>query len=147
MTLDQIEKDILAEFGDPRVFLALGRGAAGSGRLRSEAYAGDRLDAQLEAAASELATDTRHVAIDQLTNSLGVSAIIGWREAAFVAAYDRAGGSDGVFASRSPIERAAIAFVQPHLFPSEREYLSRNTFKVMYLPFDWSLNDLTGGRR
>ena len=40
LTLDEIEKTVLPEFGDPRVYLALGRGAVGSGRLRSEAYTG-----------------------------------------------------------------------------------------------------------
>ncbi len=37
VTLDQIEQTILPEFHDPRVYFALGRGAMGSGRLRSEA--------------------------------------------------------------------------------------------------------------
>ena len=39
VSLDEIEKTILPEFKDPRLYLALGRGAVGSGRLRSEAYA------------------------------------------------------------------------------------------------------------
>ena len=38
LTLDQIELTILPSFHDPRLFFALGRGAVGSGRLRSEAY-------------------------------------------------------------------------------------------------------------
>src|SRR5258708_36034340 len=49
LTLDQIEKTILPEFKEPRLYLALGRGAVGGGRLRSEAYTGDRLDAPLAA--------------------------------------------------------------------------------------------------
>src|SRR5215208_3315666 len=48
VTLDEIEKTILPEFKEPRLYLALGRGAIGSGRLRSEAYTGDRLDKQLD---------------------------------------------------------------------------------------------------
>ena len=40
VTLDEIEKTILPEFKDARLYLALGRGAVGSGRLRSEAYTG-----------------------------------------------------------------------------------------------------------
>ncbi|MGH9142761.1 MAG: DUF547 domain-containing protein, partial [Vicinamibacterales bacterium] len=35
LTLDQIEQTILPTFHDPRVYFALGRGAVGSGRLRS----------------------------------------------------------------------------------------------------------------
>src|SRR5437588_6669323 len=47
LTLDQIEQTVLPEFHDPRVYLALGRGAAGGGRLRSEAFAPAKLEAQL----------------------------------------------------------------------------------------------------
>src|SRR3954463_10413151 len=48
VTLDQIDKTILPEFKDPRLFLALGRGGVGSGRLRSEAYTAERIEKQLE---------------------------------------------------------------------------------------------------
>ncbi len=55
VTLDQIEQTILADFHDPRVYFAIGRGAVGSGRLRSEAFAGERVQQQLAEAASESA--------------------------------------------------------------------------------------------
>ena len=48
-------------------------------------------------------------------------------------------------AQRSPIERAIVAFVAPRLLPLEKEFLQKNEFKVTYHPFDWRLNDLTGG--
>src|SRR4051812_4632927 len=48
LTLDEIEKKILPQFKEPRLYLALGRGAVGSGRLRSEAYTGDQLKQQLD---------------------------------------------------------------------------------------------------
>src|SRR5215212_4706573 len=47
LTLDEIKKTVLPQFKDPRLFLALGRAAVGSGRLRSEAYLGNRLARQL----------------------------------------------------------------------------------------------------
>ena len=53
VTLDQIEKTILPDFKEPRLFLALGRGCLGSGRLRSEAYTAKRLDKQLADLQSE----------------------------------------------------------------------------------------------
>src|SRR5262249_19850740 len=56
LTLDQIEQNILPEFHDPRVYLALGRGAVGGGRLRSEAFTPERLEAQLTEVANECAT-------------------------------------------------------------------------------------------
>ena len=52
----------------------------------------------------------------------------------------------GRFAARSPIERAIVAFISPHVLPLEQEFIEQNQFKVTFHPFDWRLNDLTGGR-
>src|SRR5918992_2108106 len=57
VTLDEIEKTILAEFKEPRLYLALGRGAVGSGRLRSEAYTAGRLAEQLDAVQADFVTE------------------------------------------------------------------------------------------
>jgi uncharacterized protein DUF547 len=142
VTLDQIEQTILAEFGDPRVFLALGRGAVGSGRLRSEAYSAGALERQLTDVANECATRAQCVDIDKQANEVRVSSIFSWRQKEFSAVY--ADKADKTFASRSPIERAVLALVSPRLLTTEREFLEPNQFKVVYMPFDWSLNDLTG---
>ena len=142
LTLDAIETGVLPAFGDPRLFLALGRGAVGSGRLRSEAYAGGRLEAQLAAVVEEFATDPRHVRLDRIAEEVRVSAILGWREADLIAAHAD-GGWNG--AGRAPIERAILTLVEPSLFPSEQAFLRANEFTLRYQPFDWRLNDLTGG--
>ena len=142
MTLDQIEQTVLADFGDPRVFLALGRGAIGSGRLRSEAFSASALERQLAEVASECATRSQCVDINKQANEVRVSSIFSWRQKEFSAVY--ADKADKLFASRSPIERAVLALVSPRLLTTEREFLEPNQFKVVYIPFDWSLNDLTG---
>ena len=87
LTLDQIEQTVLPEFHDPRVYFALGRGAVGSGRLRSEAFAGAKLEVQLTEAANECITRTQCVHIDRETNKVEASAIFSWREKEFAAAY------------------------------------------------------------
>src|SRR5204862_5018253 len=120
VTLDEIEKTILPQFKEPRVYLALGRGAVGSGRLRSEAYTGDRIDTQLAALQQEFATDRQMLRIDRLTGQMSVTPIISWREQEFVAAYDHA---DPIFAQRSPIERAILTFIKPGLLPLEKEFV------------------------
>jgi hypothetical protein len=144
VTLDQIEKTILPAFKEPRLFLALGRGAVGSGRLRSEAYTGERLEGQLAGIQAEFVTNRHLYRFDRLTNQMSISPILSWREADFVAAYDKA---DAIFAQRSPIERAIIAFVTPHLLPLEKELVKKNEFRVVFHEMDWRLNDLTGGAR
>ncbi len=142
LTLDQIEQTVLPAFHDPRLFFALGRGAVGSGRLRSEAYTPDRLDQQLAELASECANRAQCMQIDQTENVMRVSSIFSWRRNEFAEAY--ADKATVGFAERSPIERAVLAFVDPKMLNAERDFLKKNTFKVEYLPFDWSLNDLTG---
>lgn len=142
VTLDQIEQTILGEFRDPRVYLALGRGAVGSGRLRSEAFTAASLERQLTEVAGECIARSQCIQVDRVNDKVLISSIFSWRQKEFDAAY--AGRADPTFSSRSPIERAALAFVSPKLLGTEREFLAKNGFKVEYLRFDWSLNDLTG---
>jgi Protein of unknown function, DUF547 len=142
LTLDQIEQTILPKFQDPRLYFALGRGAVGGGRLRSEVFAADKIETQLAEVASECVTRAECIQVDAATNKLMASAIFSWHEKEFVAAYaDKAAPA---YANRSPIERAILAFVQPKLLQTERDFLEKNTFQLAYKPFDWSLNDLTG---
>jgi hypothetical protein len=145
VTLDEIEKTILPEFKEPRLFLALGRGAVGSGRLRSEAYTAARLARQLDVIQSEFVNEEQMIKVDRTAGQIAVTPILSWNEAAFAESYgDKAGEK---FATRSAIERAVIAFVKPHLLPLEQEFVDENRFKVTFRPFDWNLNDLTGGGR
>ena len=140
VTLDQIETTVLPTFHDPRLFFALGRGATGSGRLLSEAYAPDRLERQLASVSAECASRRQCVQVDANDNVMRVSSIFSWRREQFVEGYaDRA--STG-FAERSPVERAVLAFIDPRMLSGERDFLVKNSFKMEYLPFDWTLNDL-----
>lgn len=142
VTLDQIEQTILPEFRDPRIYLALGRGAQGSGRLRSEAFAPERLETQLTEAARECITRAQCLSIDREADVVHVSSIFSWQEKEFVAAFSN--GARAEYAGRSPIERAVLTLFEPRLLNIEKEALAKNTFKLAYIPFDWALNDLTG---
>ncbi len=142
MTLDQIEQTVLPPFHDPRVYFALGRGAIGGGRLRSEAYTPERLEEQLAEAAAECVSRAQCVRFEQAANALEVSSIFSWRRNEFVDAY--AERAMNTFAGRTPVERAVLAFIEPRMLNAERDFLKKNEFRMEYLPFDWSLNDLTG---
>jgi hypothetical protein len=142
VTLDQIEQTVLPAFDDPRVYLALGRGAVSSGRLRSEAFTAAELERQLAEVANECLTRPECVQFDREAGRMSVNAIFSWREREFAAAY--ADKTPPAFASRSPIERAIVAFVQPRLLTTEKDFLMKNTFEMVYKKFDWTLNDLTG---
>jgi hypothetical protein len=142
VTLDEIEKTILPAFGDPRLYLALGRGSVGGGRLRSEAYASARLDQQLSAMASECLTRRHCMQIDHAARIIRVSPVFGWHEAEFAKAY----GSGSRFPKRSAIDRAIFNFIEPHMLPTEVALLADSRSAVRYLDYDWRLNDLSGGR-
>ncbi|MSO56397.1 MAG: DUF547 domain-containing protein [Acidobacteria bacterium] len=143
VTLDQIENTVLLGFTECRVYLVLGRGAVGSGRLRSEAFSGARLEQQLAQSTGQFATGPGYVKVDQLGGKLSVSPIISWRAPLFVEAY-LASSLD--LPKRTPIELAAIGLIRPYLLPAEEDFIKKNTFQLSYLDFDWRLNDLTGGR-
>jgi hypothetical protein len=142
VTLDEIEKTILPPFQEPRLYLALGRGAVGSGRLRSEAYTADRLAAQLDSIQHEFVSTHEMLEIDRIAGTITVTPIMSWRDQAFIAAYVEK--APPAFSTRSPIERAVIAFIRPNLLPLEQEFIAENTFRMTFREFDWHLNDLTG---
>lgn len=143
LTLDQIEQSMLAGFGDPRVFLVLGRGAVDSGRLRSEAFGAAFLERQLAESKAQFATSPRHAKVDEVAGRVNISSILSWRAEAFVAKY---AASSFDLPKRLPIERAVIGFLRPHLLTAEEAFITKNSFQLTYEPFDWRLNDLTGGR-
>jgi hypothetical protein len=142
LTLDQIEQTVLSTYGDPRLYFAIGRGSVGGGRLRSEVFTAAMLERQLEEVASECVTRAECMQIDHAANTLNASSIFSWHEKDFVAAY--ADKAAALYATRSPIERAILGFVRPKLLQTERDFLEKNTFRLAFRPFDWSLNDLTG---
>lgn len=141
-SLDEIETTMIASFDDARIFLLLSRGALGSARLRSEAIRADRLEIQLAEAVKECASRSVCTSIDRSRDTLQVTALIGWRDAAFIRTFGAAVGDR--WAGRSPVEQAVAAMIHPHLFVGEQQYLEANTFRMSYAPFDWRLNDLTG---
>lgn len=142
LTLDQIETTVLAGFGDARLFLALGRGAIGSNRLRSEAYRGQTLGQQLDDVVKECAEHLPCVTVDVQQNTLAVTPIVSWRSGQFIQSF---ASTDGRWADRSPIERAVAAMAYPYLFPTERAFLAKDTFRMKFQTFDWRLNDLGVG--
>ena len=127
--------EFLAEFGD----------VTGNRHREGIGQHADRRSSHFFADIQQEFVNNRHMyRLDRLTNTLNVTPIMSWREADFVAAY--ADAADKVFAQRSPLERAVIAFITPHLLPSEKDFVTKNEFKMAFIDMDWRLNDLTGGR-
>lgn len=142
LTLDALEREVIGGFDDPRALLALGRGAMGGSRLKSEAFTADRLDQQLTTMTSELVTRRVLVQVDAGNNRLSVNPMFSWREALFTRTL--ANRAPAMYATRSPLERSVLALIEPLLVPNEAEFLRRNEFVMVFHEFDWRLNDLTG---
>ena len=142
LTLDAIEKDVIGEFNDARALLALGRGAVGGPRLKSEAYTAARLDAQLDKMVTELVDNRELVFVDSANDRVSVNPVFSWREPLFTRSL--AERAPAVYATRSPIERSVMALIDALLVPNEAEFVRKNTFRMVFHDFDWKLNDLTG---
>jgi hypothetical protein len=140
LTLDAIEARMLKEFDDARMVLAIGRGARGGGRLRSEAFSADQLPRQLEEAVKECAERTACFSADLAAGTVTLTPLIGWHASAFERTFVPKAGDR--WSRRSPLERAVAAMVSPFLFNRERDMLAADAFTVKYGTFDWSLNEL-----
>lgn len=141
LTLDALEKETLVPLGDARALLALGRGSVGGGRLHSEAYSADRIEAQLSAVAAEALQRGVIARVDAAGQQLVVSPLFSWREAAFIASF--AARAPAIFATRSPIERAVLGLITPHALSTEAAFLQQNAFRLVFGEYDWRLNDLS----
>ena len=62
---------------------------------------------------AEFVTQRRTMTHRPVAEEMTVTPILSWHEAEFVGAYDK--GASATFAQRSPIERALVAFIAPHL--------------------------------
>lgn len=133
-SLDEIEHELIRGSGrykDPRIHFAVNCASVGCPALRPEAFAGERLDAQLEDAARRFLSDRSRNRYEQ--GELKVSSIFkwyredfehGWRGsrdlAQFLVQYRQALGLDG----------ASAAGVRAGSVP------------IRFLDYDWRLNDL-----
>ena len=88
VTLDEIEKTILPEFKDARLYLALGAARSAAAACSARPTPAQRLKRQLESVESEFVSDQQMIEIDRVANTVSVTPIMSWRDAEFVAQYD-----------------------------------------------------------
>jgi hypothetical protein len=125
LSLDDIADGILRKrFGDARANFALARACVSCPTLASQAYVGDLLDSQLDAAARRFLADGTKNRFDPDRRELMASPLFQWNAADFQAV----GGELGVFRRYGPEESVA-----------ELKALSR-TPTIRYSAWDWSIN-------
>ncbi|MBR9986934.1 MAG: DUF547 domain-containing protein [Desulfosarcina sp.] len=138
ITLDNLEHDIIRKkYSEPRIHLALVCAAKGCPRLRSEAYAAERLDEQLDDQSQDFLSSPAGLHIDRESQVVYFSSIFKWYGEDFIVGYS----PTSEFTGLDRIERAVANFSSRYLSASDRDYLKTGGYSVKYLDYDWSLNE------
>ncbi|MCI0420535.1 MAG: DUF547 domain-containing protein [Acidobacteria bacterium] len=139
VTLDHIEHEVLRkQFSEPRIHMALVCAAKSCPPLRNEPYTGDQLDRQLNDQTRSFLSQSDKLRIDHTHGQLYLSPIFDWFGGDFAKSY---GAGEQPRSGRTSAEKAVIKFIAAYLEPGDRAYLSTAKFKVVYLDYDWALNE------
>ena len=126
LTLNEIEHEIIRrKFKDARAHFALVCASESCPELGTEAFEGDKLDAQLDGQAALFLRDSTRNRFDLKTKTAHLSSIFSWYQGDF--------GPDKLAALRKAASYAA---------PEVRAAIEADptAWKVEYLSYDWSLN-------
>jgi len=124
LTLDALEhRTIRPDFGEPRIHFALVCAARSCPPLRGEAYAADRLEAQLDDQARTFLAQPAKNRLDRERRTLWLSPIFDWYAADFTV-----GG------------KTVAQFVAPFLPDADAVLVNAGGLAVKFTDYDWSLN-------
>ena len=137
VTLREVEKT-LQKMNDPRIVFALTRAARSSPPPSLRAMNPTQVEDQLEWAASAFLQDPANYRLDRGGNVLHLSSLFEQEAAAFTSA---APDMPSQLSGYEPAKRAVLAFILPRIPSTERQHILAKHPRVVYEPFDWSLND------
>ncbi|MBI5116026.1 DUF547 domain-containing protein [Candidatus Poribacteria bacterium] len=138
VTLDEIEHQTLRKnFKEPRIHMALVCAAMGCPPLRREPYTAERLDTQLDDQARRFLSDPLKFRIDQAEGLVYLSPIFKWFGGDFARAYK----TETKAHRQTDVQSAIINFIRKYLDERESEYLAAGGYALLYLSYDWSLNE------
>jgi hypothetical protein len=135
LSLDDIEHAMLRRRGaydEPRVHFAVNCASIGCPMLREEAYAGERLEAQLAQQAERFMADRTRNRWNAQRQRLELSRIFDWYGEDFRLGHRGIASLEAFAASHA--DRLADA-------PADRERLRGGRFEIAFLEYDWALND------
>ena len=122
--LYDLEHDIIIPLGEPRIHFALNCASASCPKLSNTVYHPDRLEQQLEHAATVFINDETRNYFDLETKTAHLSKIFDWFEDDFI---KHSGSVQSYLALYIADNQVSAA-------------LANNEFTVEYLEYDWSLN-------
>lgn len=123
-SLGEIEHKVLRPLNEPRVHFAIVCASRGCPRLLNEAYTPTELEEQLQSNTVAFFADPTKCGVDSAKNELHLSPILKWYSADF-----------GTSTS-AVLQRIA------NWLPADAQAVAKsNDVRVVYLDYDWSLND------
>jgi hypothetical protein len=133
-TLDNIEKGELRKtFGDPRIHFALVCASNSCPQLQREVFVPEKLDQQLDAAASAFINSPRGMQVEAAANRVTLSKIFDWYSGdfeAYVRAKSLTGGGPTV-----------LHFIRRYANDANRRALdSLHNPRIEFFPYDWGIN-------
>jgi len=128
ITLEALEHDRVAAFGDPRIHFALVCASLSCPRLSSRVYRAELINVQLHDAARRFINDPSRNRFDVERRIAFVSMIFDW----YAADFAKAGGS---------VQRYIARFVDD---AEVQEALRADEFELRYEDYDWNLNGQFG---
>lgn len=142
LTLDAIEHEILrAEFGEPRIHVAIVCAAASCPPLRNEAFLADRLEEQLADQSRLFLASPDNFRIERgeagKKGRVMLSEIFDWFGDDFVKRF----ADGGPISGHSAKERAVLNFIYPYTVEADARYLATESYAIGYQKYDWSLNE------
>lgn len=136
-TLDAIEHQTLrTDFNEPRIHMALVCAAVSCPVLRTEPYTGENLNVQLEDQVNRFLNSPQGFRLDQAEKTVYLSSIFQWFGEDWTASYTPESGFVG-----NEAERAVLNFISQYLEEGDRAYLLNGEYTIVYLDYDWSLNN------
>jgi len=126
LSLDEVEnKKIREQFHDPRIHFAINCAAKSCPPIRTEAFTGEKLDAQLDDQARRFLLNTVRFRKDDDELTIRTTKIMDW----FGDDFDQWGGG-------------RVAFIKKYM-PADKQQLIAQTkdIEIEYDDYDWALND------
>ena len=138
LSLGDIEHKILRKkFDEPRIHMGLVCAAKGCPPLRNKPYINQKshfhvFDPQTE----RFLSDPKKFEIDYENKIVYLSPIFKW----FAKDFKKYAGKQNLPGLNSE-QTGVIKFIRQHLNDKEKQFINKNTFKIKYLKYDWSLNE------
>jgi hypothetical protein len=134
-TLDALEHDTIRKPGvydEPRIHFAVNCASIGCPSLREEAYAGSRLDKQLEEQTVRFLSDKSRNRFNAQAGQLEISKIFDWYKKDFTS------GLKGIKSREEFLGRYALLLADN---PDDQNKIRSAKANLEFLDYDWGLND------